>query len=310
MTINPIIPIWAMAILSVVLIALKRKGWVSFVRQILIVLLLFAINLRVMIPDKEHPVNEPQIDAYVLIAVDSTISMLADDMPKDDTRLDAVKADMKTVVEEMNGAKFAVIDFNNGPRLITPFTDDVNRVKSSIDIISPVNSNYAQGSSFNNCKSLIIEQLKVAYEKEDANIYLFFISDGESNQDGEKIESFSGIKKYLDGGSVLGYGTSKGGKMKVSTYSGTTTVKTKDGKDAVSKLNEDNLVQIAKEMDISYVNMKNHSSINEVIQDVLDDVNETMVEKVEFAYKETYYFFLPPLIVLLVWDFIHFKRKV
>lgn len=309
MTINPIIPIWLMAIIAVVLIALKRKGWVSFVRQILIVLLLFGINLRVMIPDEEHVINEPKIDAYVLFAVDTTISMTADDMTKDDTRLDAAKVDMKHVVEELNGAKFAVVDFNNTGRLITPFTDDVNRVKSAIDILSPVSSTYAQGSSFNACQDIIIEQLKIAYEKDDANIYVFFLSDGESNQDDE-LESFNGIKKYLDGGAVLGYGTSKGGNMAIQGYAGSSYVTDKQGKKVVSKLNEDNLIQFADEMDISYIHMKNHSNIDPAITDVLENVQSSLEEKKEFAYKETYYYLLPPLAALLIWDFIHYKRKV
>lgn len=310
MTINPIIPIWLMAIISVLIIVLKRKGWVSFVRQIIIALLLFTINLRVMVPDKEHVINEPKIDAYVLFAVDSTISMLADDMGKNSTRLDEAKADMKHVVEELNGAKFAVVDFNNSGRLITPFTDDVNRVKSAIDIIYPVNSNYAQGSSFNNCQDVIIDQLKIAYDKEDANIYLFFISDGESNQDGDDIDSFNGLRKYLDGGAVLGYGTSKGGKMKVDSYSGEVTVTDKHGNTAISKLNEDNLIQFADEMDISYVHMKKQENVDQIIDDIFADVEQSLQEKTEFAYKETYYYFLPPLVVLLIWDFIHYKRKV
>ena len=44
---------------------------------------------------------------------------------------------------------------------------------------------------------------------------LFFISDGEITSE-EKLSSFSSIKKYVDDGAVLGYGTSSGGKMKIT----------------------------------------------------------------------------------------------
>lgn len=308
-TINPIIPIWVMAIVCVVICVLKRKGWVSYVRQILVALLLFGINLRVMVPDPNHVIEAPNYDAYVLFAVDSTISMLGDDMGKDTTRLDRAKEDIQYIVDQMEGSKFAVVDFNNEGKLITPYTNDVNRVKTAISVISPINKNYAQGSSFEANIESIEEQIKIAYDKEDANIYVFFISDGEANQD-EKIEGFSTLKKYLNGGAVLGYGTSKGGNMKVPTYSGYETVTDSMGNPAVTKLNEDNLVEIANQMDVSYVHMKNQSNIDSVISDILSDLELTEAENVIVAYRETYYYLLPFLIVLLIWDFVHYKRKV
>lgn len=307
-TINPIIPIWIMAIVCIVICVLKRKGWVSFVRQILIAILLFAINLRVMVPDPEHVISSPSIDAYVLIAVDSTISMLGDDM-EGGTRLDAAKADLTYIVEGLEGAKFAVVDFDNTGKLITPYTNDINRVKTAIDVITPVHSNYAQGSSYSAAYDLIKEQIDIAADKKDANIYLFFVSDGEDNQD-KKLASFEKLGKYLNGGAVLGYGTSKGGNMKVETYSGFEDVYDSDGKLAVTKLNEENLISIATDMDISYIHMKRQSNIDSTITDILADVELTEMERVEVAQRETYYYFLPPLVVLLIWDFVHYKRKV
>ena len=41
MIINPIIPIWLMAILCVVMLIMKRRGRWAFVRQIIIVILVF-----------------------------------------------------------------------------------------------------------------------------------------------------------------------------------------------------------------------------------------------------------------------------
>ena len=43
---EPIIPIWLMVIICIGLLAIKRKGIAPYIRQVLIVLLLFAINLR------------------------------------------------------------------------------------------------------------------------------------------------------------------------------------------------------------------------------------------------------------------------
>lgn len=50
MIINPIIPIWLMAIICIALAIFKRKGKFAYIRQIIMIILLFMINLRMMIP--------------------------------------------------------------------------------------------------------------------------------------------------------------------------------------------------------------------------------------------------------------------
>ena len=45
MKIHPIIPIWLMAVICVGMLVMKRKGIWNYIRQILIVALLFTINL-------------------------------------------------------------------------------------------------------------------------------------------------------------------------------------------------------------------------------------------------------------------------
>ena len=77
MTINPLIPIPIMLIIVALVIVMKRKGAWNFIRQIIIALLLFLINLRIMIPTGEVPVLTNDID--ILFVVDNTISMLAED---------------------------------------------------------------------------------------------------------------------------------------------------------------------------------------------------------------------------------------
>ena len=108
MIINPIIPIWLMAIICIVLLIFKRKGWMGYIRQILIILLLFAINMRVMVKDVEVPVLLPKVD--VLFVVDNSISMLAEDYGlSNGRRLDAVKKDCEYIMEKLPVASSARI---------------------------------------------------------------------------------------------------------------------------------------------------------------------------------------------------------
>ena len=63
MTISPVIPIPIMVIICIALIALKRKGAWNFTRQIIISVLIFAINLRLAIPSDNVMVVKNDIDS-------------------------------------------------------------------------------------------------------------------------------------------------------------------------------------------------------------------------------------------------------
>ena len=81
MTVNPIIPIWLMAIICIALAFFRRKGTFNYIRQIAIIVLLFIINLRIMVPDYDAETIKRKID--VLFVVDNTISMQAEDYGSD-----------------------------------------------------------------------------------------------------------------------------------------------------------------------------------------------------------------------------------
>ena len=108
-----------MAIICVALLAIKRKGVMPYVRQVLIVLILFAINLRPMYISSEIKVIRQKLNCYCIIVLDDTLSMMAEDVeggldedaPR--TRMDRAKEDIEHIQKTMVGAKFCIIDFNN-----------------------------------------------------------------------------------------------------------------------------------------------------------------------------------------------------
>jgi len=63
-------------------------------------------------------------------------------------------------------------------------------------------------------------------------------------------------------------------------------------------------------MNVGYVNVKSTSDLDDIINGIMENVEMTEEESVEVAQAETYYYFLPPLAVMLLWDFFYFKRKV
>lgn len=310
--IYPVISITTMAIICVAILLFKRRGVFPFIRQIIVVLLLFLLNLRILIPDANMTVTQDNLDAYVLFVVDDTISMVAEDY-NGGSRMDAVKNDCAHIIDELQGARFAIISFNNDSQVMTPYSDDTTFAKSVINSIQPLQEFYATGTTLNVCKDDMIDMLVRAKESDSGNVYVFFISDGEITSD-EELDSFDDAKEYVDGGAVLGYGTEEGGNMHLLNYMDEMEL-VMDNRDwsnpqpAVSKLDEDNLRDIARDLGVEYIHMTKQQKVNDVLDEIKDSAISQTVEKVEKNYHETYYWFAIPIAFMMIWEFVLLKRK-
>ncbi len=311
MIISPIIPIWLMVIICLIFIILKSKNIKKYFRQIIIVILLFIINLRIMYPNKNGKVMETNLD--ILFVIDNTISMMAEDYKNSETRLDAVKEDCKYIINELSGSNFSVITFDNSSKIVTPLTKDQNITIGAIDSMYAMDKSYAMGSSMNTALEDLEDSLKRADEKKDRNSIVFFISDGEITND-ETLKSFSSIKKYIVNGAVLGYGTSAGGYMKVKDPLYETEEYIKDNEDinknAISKIDENNLKKIAKDMDIEYIHMEKKENINSKIKEIKNKEIQSLDNTDKSLYNDTYFIFVIPLAGLLIYEFIDYSKKL
>ncbi len=313
MIINPIIPIWLMTIICIALVICKRKGKFAYIRQIIMIILLFMINLRMMIPT-DVEVSTKRIDANVFFVIDNTISMAANDCADGRTRMDALKADCNNITGSLSGARFSLITFANISKLVFPLTESTSFVNSCIKGIGVTDELYAKGSSMNICKDMLVELVKAAHEKNTGKVIVFFISDGEITN-GDTLDSFKEAAIYIDGGAVLGYGTSKGGNMYIKDYFSDDLVAIEDKseypyKKAVSKIDEENLKAIAKDMDIEYINMTTENKLDTVIDNIKKDTASLGDEDSRLdGYKDIYFIFIVPLVGMLVYEFINWKRK-
>lgn len=312
---NPIIPIWLMAIICVALLFTKRKGIGPFIRQILIVVLLFAINIRIMVPAENITVQKSRNDAYVIFVVDDTLSMLADDGIDGNQRFTDAKNDAAYIIEQLSGAKFAVISFHNSAQIMSPFTDDMYHAKNVINNLYPVRPINAFGTNICVSKDTLGHVIDNAQAMGDGKIYVFFISDGENTGKNTKMKSFEEYAGEITGGAVLGYGTEEGGEMifydqESDTYETVIDETDYNYDNAVSCIDEDNLKQIAEDLGVPYVHMTKQSAIQSTINDIKASIESTSEEEVKTGYKDTYYFFVFPLVILVAYEFISVKRKV
>lgn len=276
------------------------------------VILLFTINLRVMIPSNSSKILANNLD--VLFVIDNTISMEAEDYDGTNTRLSGVKEDCKYIINRLNGARFSVITFNNTAKIVTPYTKDTNITIEAIDIIEPVDELYAKGTSLNTPLETIVSSLTSSEKKEDKIRVIFFISDGEITDD-STLKSYAEIKRHVSNGAVLGYGTTTGGNMKVKNKYSETTEYIMDTSDlkyekAVSKIDEDNLTKIAKDINIDYINMNKQSNINKKLKEIENTINSNLESSDKSTYDDTYYFLVVPLLILLVIELNMYRRKI
>ena len=310
MTINPIIPIPAMIIICIILLLMKRKGVLPYIVQVLIVILLFVVNLRIMIHSYDVQMKEYPLD--ILFVIDDTISMQAEDYNGENPRMSGVKEDCKHIMDTFPGARYSVITFANEARQMIPYTSDVSMVYQMIGSLHGQSKYYAKGTSFSD----VISAMKRTLDKgEDKKTVVFFISDGEVTNRG-RLESFAELSEYIGGGAVLGYGTEEGGYMKAPAYSGEDVeyIEIQDYDynyvKAVSCIDESNLNEIAEDLDLKYIHMTKTEKIDSTL-DGLKNFSDgvSQLQKTE-GFTDIYYWFLIPLVALLVFDLIYCKRKL
>ncbi|MCQ2532213.1 MAG: VWA domain-containing protein [Saccharofermentans sp.] len=329
MILNPFIPLPIMGVICVLLLIMKRRGAWNYIKQIIIVLLIFGMNMRLMIPTDKAIVVDNQVD--ILFVFDNTISMLAEDHGTDnDRRIDGAKKDVKKIIDAFPGARFALITFNNRADLVVPYTMEGDLVLETVDNLEGILSANADGTSLNisidKMYDTLYHNLEIS-DNEDENFakggipkriqLVFYISDGEITNH-ESLDSFEDVSEFVDSGAVLGYGTSSGGIMKVPDYYGNyETLKyynnNFDNVTARSYIDEDNLEMIAEDMGIEYYHIKGNKDINDVIDDITDQIDDgefiTREAKME-GYKETYHFFAMGLILFVSVDYVYTRLKM
>ncbi|WP_313356704.1 VWA domain-containing protein [Microbacterium sp.] len=193
-------------------------------------------------------------DTDVVIVVDTTASIVAEDWAGDRPRIDGVRADVQAIVDEYPGARFALISFDAAAQLRLPLTTDATALISSLDVMRPEVTDQSRGSSIGIANRMLADTLSAAAKASpERGRMVFYLGDGEQTASSEP-ESFASSAKYVDGGAVLGYGTTEGGPMRKTTGQGT------EGGDyieyqggpALSVIDEDNLRQVSEQLGVEY----------------------------------------------------------
>ncbi|MDQ0614566.1 Ca-activated chloride channel family protein [Microbacterium sp. W4I4] len=230
-----------------------RPIWALRLGMIVVV---FAMLLRPGIPGGTSQTLATDTD--IVIVVDTTASIIAEDWNGDQPRLTGVRADVQSIVDTYPGARFSLISFDAAAQLRLPLTTDATALMSSLDVMLPEITDQSRGSSISIANRMLTDTLRAAAKASpDRSRMVFYLGDGEQTSSSEP-ESFSGGAKYVDGGLVLGYGTAEGGPMKKTTGRAQGSDDSPgeyieyQGERAMSVIDEDRLKKISEQLGVDY----------------------------------------------------------
>lgn len=282
----------------------------ALVRRVLVVVLMVLILVR---PTwGETKVKAQQADLDILVAIDRTRSMIAEDGPGGRTRIEAATADLRRLARQAAGARFGVVTFGGDVvRTEMPFTDDTTAFDSLLSTLKVEGPFDGVGSRVDRPIDQLTEVLLT--DKDTApqrRRLVILVTDGE-NTAGGKQESFDEVGELVSGGAVLGYGTTDGGRMLVDEKKPDEGYMTDDqGRDALSKIDEANLTKIADELGVPYLHRT--TTDPQRIDALADSWDALQVDgdAVTGAERELTWLFGLLLLPLLVWELWPARRRV
>lgn len=278
----------------------------NWLRRGLMVLMLVLIGLRPTLPNGEDAeTTSGNLD--VLFVVDTTASMIAEDYNGGEMRLTGVKADIAAITERLAGARFGLIGFDNAAYQPVPFTTDATAVVGAADALMPFATYYANGTGIDSPVAYMKSTLESAAKKAGRMRVVFYMGDGEQTIE-QSPASFSGLRDLIDAGAVLGYGTEAGGRFKETNYDGISDTyysyydENYDDREAVSRIDEENLRRAADEMGIDYRRRESPGNLDEVIGDVRQSVADVPSDRKIDVRQEIYWIFAVVFLGLLFWE--------
>ncbi|MFC8193162.1 hypothetical protein ACFUMH_16020 [Cellulomonas sp. NPDC057328] len=260
-----------------------RAGPLTWWRRALLVLAVAVVGLTPAVVTTQPGGARTGVQAWFV--VDRTGSMAAEDwgpggptvrgpgLPPEPSvrRLDGVRHDVVSLAGDLSGASFAVIGFAGDAGTQLPLTDDVDALRAWAQTVTQEVTASSAGTLRDRPLAVLRRSLEDAAARDPGMVRLvFYLSDGEQTGTGDAA-SFAEVAPLVDGGAVLGYGTTEGGRMR--SYDGTVDadppyIADPAGGDAVSRLDEDGLRTVAEQLGVPYVHRTGPTPTGALVADV------------------------------------------
>jgi Ca-activated chloride channel family protein len=262
-------------------------------------LCVFAVA-GLVIPDGTQKINRRGTD--LMIALDVSKSMLAQDIQP--SRLERAKQVVSKIIDNSPDNKIGLVVFAGRAYLQMPLTVDHEAAKMYLSSASP-DDVPTQGT-------VIADALKMCYAafnpKEKTFKSVLLISDGEDHDD-EAIKVTKELAKDGIMVNTIGIGSSQGAPI-MDPASGQYK-KDDKGETVISKLNEQELSDIAKNGNGIYQLYTNTDAVASNIQNQLSKIgNEATISDSSYAsFKQYFQYFLGAAFILLLLEFFFSEKK-
>jgi Ca-activated chloride channel family protein len=317
-TFLPDIPIGLLVVVGVARVGLcawrlvaERGRRIHWVRRTLMALLVVAMVARPGVPGGEVPTGS--INVNVFLVIDTSQSIAAEDWGDGEARIQGIRDDVRDVAFAFAGSNISVITFDSEPQLRVPLTDDGSAVIELVNALRPEIGFFSQGSSISAARDLLQQEVERAdVSHPGAPTLVFYMGDGEQTAEAPP-ESFDTVAPLIDSGFVLGYGTEEGGRMQESTFDQAaepTYVQDPAGGDAISRIDEGALEEVAGQMGVSYLHRTADVDLAPSLDAMTSQQGEVDLSQYEEARLDLYWVLAVPLFLLLAWELFVFASAV
>lgn len=255
--------------------------------------------------ENEKTVQSKGID--IMIGLDISKSMLAEDLAPGYSRLKIAKLAIEKLIDKLHGDHIGIVVFAGDAYKQLPITPDYHVAKM---ILANINTDMisSQGTDI----GFAIEQCISSFdENSPSNKAIVIFSDGEDHEQ-KAIES---AKEAFDKGiivSTIGMGTTKGVPIPVYKNGKKVGVKKDQNENTVlTKLNENTLIEIANSGGGSYTRS---NGVNVGLEGLIDQINSiektTLGEDQYTTYDDKFQIYLLiGLILIIAHTFIHERKS-
>ncbi len=286
------------------------KGFSNFRSSLKFFLFRTAISLLIIAASNpQYGENEKTVESKgidVMIALDISRSMMAEDIIQDYSRLDVAKLAVGKLLNELRGDHVGIVVFAGEAYKQLPLTPDYHVAQLFLksigtDMIS------SQGTDIGNAIDLCMSSFN--FEK-NTNKAILIMSDGEDHEE-MAINAADEASNQNVVICTVGMGTDKG--VPIPVYKRGKKIgnkKDEENSTVLTKLNEENLVQIAQAGNGTYTRAM---GLNLNLRDILDRLNsieKTTLKKEKYStYDDQFQWFLIPAFILLLLEFIILEKR-
>lgn len=254
--------------------------------------------------EKERDVITKGVD--IMIALDISYSMNAEDLVAGKSRLEIAKKNISKLIDQLHGDQIGLVVFAGDAYKQLPITPDYNVAKMFLDIVEP-DLISTQGTDI----GAAIETCMDAFDPEDPTQKVIVVfSDGEDHEEaGIQMANQASENNVVV--HTIGMGTTEGVPIPMFKNGKKIGFKTdQEGNTVLTKLNEDILINIANAGGGSYARAQGYNVGLDGLIAQLNSMDKSELNKDKYiAYADHFQIFLVIGLILVILDTILSEKK-